>query len=118
MVGPANHAVLIRKEGREFHIDDSAASILGVNARMIRIVLVFRDIRERHASEVANGQRDTKSGSTFSRLMRTAVADGSQVLLENSFGKPKSDPGSRTLVGDVRLEQAFADGWMDSMSVV
>ncbi len=53
IVGLANHTILIRKDGKEFHIDDSAAPILDVNARMIGIVLVFRDISERYASEAA-----------------------------------------------------------------
>jgi PAS domain S-box-containing protein len=53
IVGLANHTILISKDGAEFHIDDSAAPILNVNARMIGIVLVFRDISERHASELA-----------------------------------------------------------------
>ncbi len=53
IVGLANHTILISKDGKEFHIDDSAAPILDVNARMIGIVLVFRDISERHASEAA-----------------------------------------------------------------
>ena len=53
IVGLANHTILISKDGQEFHIDDSAAPILNANGRMIGIVLVFRDISERHASEVA-----------------------------------------------------------------
>ena len=53
IVGLANHTILICKDRTEFHIDDSAAPILDVNGRMIGIVLVFRDISERHASEVA-----------------------------------------------------------------
>jgi PAS domain S-box-containing protein len=53
IVGLANHTILISKDGTEFHIDDSAAPILNVNARMIGVVLVFRDISERHASELA-----------------------------------------------------------------
>jgi PAS domain S-box-containing protein len=53
IVGLANHTILISKDRKEFHIDDSAAPILDVNARMIGIVLVFRDISERHASEAA-----------------------------------------------------------------
>ena len=53
IVGLANHTILISKDGTEFHIDDSAAPILNVNARMIGIVLVFRDISERYASELA-----------------------------------------------------------------
>jgi PAS domain S-box-containing protein len=53
IVGLANHTILISKDRQEFHIDDSAAPILDVNARMTGIVLVFRDISERHASEAA-----------------------------------------------------------------
>jgi PAS domain S-box-containing protein len=53
IVGLANHTVLISKDRTEFHIDDSAAPILDVNASMIGIVLVFRDISERYASEAA-----------------------------------------------------------------
>lgn len=53
IVGLANHTILVSKDGTEFHIDDSAAPILDKDARMIGIVLVFRDISERYASEVA-----------------------------------------------------------------
>jgi PAS domain S-box-containing protein len=53
IVGLANHTVLVSKDGKEFHIDDSAAPILDVNSRMIGIVLVFRDISARRASEAA-----------------------------------------------------------------
>jgi PAS domain S-box-containing protein len=53
IAGLANHTILISKDRKEFHIDDSAAPILDVNARMIGIVLVFRDITQRHASEAA-----------------------------------------------------------------
>jgi PAS domain S-box-containing protein len=53
IVGLANHTVLVSKDGSEFQIDDSAAPILNKEARMIGIVLVFRDISERYASERA-----------------------------------------------------------------
>ena len=53
IVGLANHTVLVSKDGHEFQIDDSAAPILNKDARMIGIVLVFRDISERYASERA-----------------------------------------------------------------
>jgi PAS domain S-box-containing protein len=53
IVGLANHTILVSKDGTEFHIDDSAAPILDKDARMIGIVLVFRDISERYASELA-----------------------------------------------------------------
>jgi PAS domain S-box-containing protein len=52
-VGLANHTILVSKGGSEFHIDDSAAPILDKGERMIGIVLIFRDISERYASEQA-----------------------------------------------------------------
>ena len=53
VVGLANHTILLSRDQKEFHIDDSAAPILDANARMIGIVLVFRDITERHAAQQA-----------------------------------------------------------------
>jgi signal transduction histidine kinase len=53
IVGLANHTILVSKDGRELHIDDSAAPILGANSSMIGIVLVFRDISARRTSEAA-----------------------------------------------------------------
>jgi PAS domain S-box-containing protein len=52
-VGLANHTILINKDRKEFHVDDSAAPILDKDSRLIGIVLVFRDITERYASELA-----------------------------------------------------------------
>jgi PAS domain S-box-containing protein len=52
-VGLANHTILINKDRKEFHIDDSAAPILDKDSRLIGIVLVFRDISERYESELA-----------------------------------------------------------------
>jgi PAS domain S-box-containing protein len=53
IVGLANHTILIGKDLNEIHIDDSAAPILDANSVMIGIVLVFRDITDRHAAELA-----------------------------------------------------------------
>jgi PAS domain S-box-containing protein len=53
MVGLANHTLLISRDQKEFHIDDSAAPILNQDSQMIGIVLVFRDISERYASQMA-----------------------------------------------------------------
>ena len=51
IVGLANHTVLIARDGRETHIDDSGAPILNDDGELIGIVLVFRDITERRAAE-------------------------------------------------------------------
>lgn len=49
--GPANHAVLIAKDGSERSIDDSAAPIKGSSGQMAGVVLVFRDTTERRERE-------------------------------------------------------------------
>jgi len=51
IVGLANHTILISKDGSERPIDDSAAPIRDDTGRLLGVVLVFRDITERHKSE-------------------------------------------------------------------
>lgn len=46
VVGLANHSVLIRRDGCEFSIDDSAAPIRNRKGEIIGTVLVFHDITE------------------------------------------------------------------------
>jgi PAS domain S-box-containing protein len=43
VVGLANHAVLLAKDGREIPIDDSAAPIRQADGQILGVVLVFRD---------------------------------------------------------------------------
>lgn len=50
-VGLANHTELIAKDGRHVAIDDSAAPIRNGNGDIDGVVLVFRDISERHEAE-------------------------------------------------------------------
>jgi len=51
VVGLANHTVLIRRDGVETPIDDSAAPIRDEQGRVHGVVLVFRSIAERRRSE-------------------------------------------------------------------
>ncbi len=51
IVNLANHTILIDKDGGETHIDDSGAPIRDEAGDLTGIVLVFRDINERHAAE-------------------------------------------------------------------
>ena len=44
VVGLANHTVLIRKDGSECPIDDSAAPIMDEHGRVTGCVLIFRDV--------------------------------------------------------------------------
>ena len=53
IVGLANHTILIAKDGTERPIDDSGAPIRGSDADLRGVVLVFRDVTERRAAEIA-----------------------------------------------------------------
>jgi diguanylate cyclase (GGDEF)-like protein/PAS domain S-box-containing protein len=46
IVGLADHAVLIRRDGSEYDIDDSAAPIRGRDGQLLGAVLVFHDVTE------------------------------------------------------------------------
>ncbi len=48
IVGLANHTVLLRPDGSERPIDDSAAPIKDAKGHIQGVVLVFRDVTERH----------------------------------------------------------------------
>jgi PAS domain S-box-containing protein len=52
VVGLANHTVVLRPDGTEVPIDDSAAPILDRDGRLVGVVLVFRDISERKRTEI------------------------------------------------------------------
>ena len=51
IVGLANHTLLVRKDGTEAPIDDSAAPIRDARGELLGVVLVFRDISERKRAE-------------------------------------------------------------------
>jgi diguanylate cyclase (GGDEF)-like protein/PAS domain S-box-containing protein len=52
IVGLANHTVLVRTDGREFAIEDSAAPIRDSGGAIVGVVLVFHDVTR--AREMAN----------------------------------------------------------------
>jgi PAS domain S-box-containing protein len=58
VVGLANHTVLIALDGLERPIDDSAAPIRDESGKLIGVVLVFRDITEKH--EAARRLRESE----------------------------------------------------------
>ncbi len=53
VVSLANHSILLSQDGRETPIEDSAAPIRDELSRLFGAVLVFRDISQRRASELA-----------------------------------------------------------------
>jgi PAS domain S-box-containing protein len=69
IVGLANHTVLLRRDGTEIPIDDSAAPIRDQSGRIAGVVLVFRDISARKQAEAALLR--TEKLATVGRLAAT-----------------------------------------------
>jgi PAS domain S-box-containing protein len=65
IVGLANHTLLVAKDGSERPIDDSAAPIRDSDGRLIGVVLVFRDVKERRDAEVELRQSEGKLSDFF-----------------------------------------------------
>ena len=49
--GLANHTLLIAKDGSELPIDDSAAPVWDEDGKLVGVVMIFRDVRQRRQSE-------------------------------------------------------------------
>jgi PAS domain S-box-containing protein len=56
IVGLANHTMLLREDGAEFLIDDSAAPIRDKDGSLFGVVLVFRDVTEQRKAHEAREQ--------------------------------------------------------------
>ncbi len=51
VVGLANHALLVSRDGRQIPIDDSAAPIRKLDGPLLGVVLVFRDVTEQRRAQ-------------------------------------------------------------------
>ena len=73
IVGLANHTVLIKKDGSEQPIDDSAAPIRDELGSVIGCVLIFRDISERRKAEraIRSSEARKRSSSDGEKWQRT-----------------------------------------------
>jgi PAS domain S-box-containing protein len=104
VVGLANHTLLVRRDGTELPIDDSGAPVRDSSGKLVGVVLVFRDISERHAAD---------------RNLRLALRREHQVAatLQRSLLQsppPRAFPG--ILLGSV-YEPARLEGDADTMEV-
>jgi diguanylate cyclase (GGDEF)-like protein/PAS domain S-box-containing protein len=83
IVGLANHTVLLRADGREIAIEDSAAPIRDNRGELIGVVLVFHDVTR--AREMANRLSWQASHDTLTGLFnRRAFEDRLHLLLQQT----------------------------------
>ena len=86
VVGLANHTLLIRRDGSEVPIDDSAAPIKDQNGQVIGVVLVFRDISEQKYVERAHFELSREIEAQRTRL-DNVIANVPGVVWE-AWGQP------------------------------
>ena len=125
IVGLANHTVLISRSGIEHPIDDSAAPIRHAN-ELHGVVLVFRDVTERRASEreiIAardEAERATKAKDRFlavlSHELRTPLTP--VVMLLDSLGTRSELPTDvrsdlQLIRRNVMMEARLVDDLLD-----
>lgn len=60
VIGLANHTLLVRRDGQEVAIEDSAAPILDREDRIIGAILVFHDVSERRRAQAALQDSETQ----------------------------------------------------------
>jgi PAS domain S-box-containing protein len=68
VMGLANHTILLRRDGSELPIDDSAAPIRDSQGRVLGCVLVFRDITERRRAEQEMAAMDRRKNEFLAIL--------------------------------------------------
>ena len=86
VVGLANHTLLIRRDGTEVPIDDSAAPIKDREGSVIGVVLVFRDISEQKHAERARFDLNREIEAQRARL-DNVIANVPGVVWE-AWGQP------------------------------
>jgi PAS domain S-box-containing protein len=73
VLGLANHTILLTRGGAELPIDDSAAPIRTPSGQISGVVLVFRDISERHRADQARARLaaivESSEDAIYSRTM-------------------------------------------------
>ncbi len=77
VVGLANHTALLRKDGTQIPIEDSAAPIRDTKGKLLGVVLVFRDVTN-----------DRKARETMRRTERLAAAGRLSATIAHEINNP------------------------------
>ena len=80
VVGLANHTILIRKDGSECPIDDSAAPIRNELGHVSGCVLIFRDVSAQRSAE-----RDKANQLHTARLLASIVESSNDAIISKSL---------------------------------
>jgi len=80
VVGLASHTLLIRRDGREIPIDDSAAPIKNEEGRVTGCVLIFRDVSSQRQVE-----RHRETQLTEARLLAAIVESSDDAIIGKSL---------------------------------
>jgi PAS domain S-box-containing protein len=97
--GLANHTLLIARDGSECAIADSCAPIRAPGGRVVGAVLVFRDVTEEYAAELA--LRD--SAALIQTILNTVV-DGIITLHAHGGGIETVNPAAEQMFGYTAAE--------------
>lgn len=93
IVGLANHTVLIRKDGAERPIDDSASPIRDALGQIVGCVLVFRDVTDRRRTD----QERASHAARFESVVNHVI-DG--IIAIDELGKVEAfNPAAEKLFG-------------------
>ena len=108
LVGLANHTVLTAREGRRYHIADSAAPIRQEDGTLVGVVLAFHDMSAEYQLREALAESE--------QHFRT-LADNGQALIWTSDIDGNRDYLNQpwlTFTG-LSLEQALGEGWLEAI---
>jgi PAS domain S-box-containing protein len=101
VVGLANHTVLIRPDGSEIAIDDSAAPIFDRSGKLTGVVLVFRDVSKQR--EIEKAMRISEKLAATGKLAATVAheinnpLEAASNLLYLMHDEELSEPGKQYL---------------------